>query len=360
MDALAQRLSLDAKVARRLEGAARCLGGLDTLSRAWPPWQGFAYYVLPALAAKAELELAGDDLDLADLLALGPEPAPNRPNHTLRRAVGVILAWRRLEAWPQDSPLTPSLVTEILPLLDAPHLARTPSHSTPESPGPAPGAPVWSLAPRWVQGGLPPLWAAGLALATWEREGPDHPNRSLAGRALLCGLAPRLGLPAQAFCGLGAWLSQAAQEHSLQLGTLIKQVRRTGAWRRFMEVFLTAVEKGAGRVRDISLQAQELEFSHQELVDTWVRAPRHPQRLLALLVRRPVLDVPSVAEQLEVTQRTAGLLLQKLKDLGLVKEITGQSRGRRFAYIPLLEILQPGWDRRGHEDDQGPENGDQL
>jgi hypothetical protein len=126
-----------------------------------------------------------------------------------------------------------------------------------------------------------------------------------------------------------------------------------------MGVFLTAVEKGAGRVRDISLQAQELEASHQELVDTWVRAPRHPRRLLALLVRRPVLDVPTVADQLEVTQRTAGLLLKKLKDLGLIKEITGQSRGRRFAYIPLMEILQPGWDSRGDEDDQGPKNGDQ-
>ena len=44
-----------------------------------------------------------------------------------------------------------------------------------------------------------------------------------------------------------------------------------------------------------------------------------------------------------MTQRTAGLLVAKLADQGLLREITGQRRGRRWAYQPLLRLLQPGW-----------------
>ncbi len=76
---------------------------------------------------------------------------------------------------------------------------------------------------------------------------------------------------------------------------------------------------------------------------TWVRAPANPLRLLDLLVGRPVLDLPLVAARLAVTQRTAGLLADKLLEHGLLAEITGQLRGRRFAYRGLLRLLQPGW-----------------
>jgi predicted transcriptional regulator len=61
------------------------------------------------------------------------------------------------------------------------------------------------------------------------------------------------------------------------------------------------------------------------------------------LLALPVIDLPTIAEKLEVTQRTAGLLVDKLADQALLAEITGQKRGRRFAYAPLMQLLQPGW-----------------
>jgi hypothetical protein len=80
-----------------------------------------------------------------------------------------------------------------------------------------------------------------------------------------------------------------------------------------------------------------------------VHAPKNPKRLLDLLLARPVVDLPEISQRLEVTQRTAGLLAEKLCDQALLTEITGQQRGRRFAYQPLLQLIQPGW---GEEPDQ--------
>ena len=101
----------------------------------------------------------------------------------------------------------------------------------------------------------------------------------------------------------------------------------------------------AEKVVDITARTQELYESHLDLVENWVRAPRHPIRLLRLFLVRPVLDLPLISAELKVTQRTAGLLVEKLKEHELINEITGQRRGRRFAYEPLLEILKSGLNR---------------
>ena len=337
-------LTLDMAAAERLAAASRLAGQVEALGLMWPWWESFALGPLAAAGAVAEAGLLGYQADLAELLALGPEPNPSRPKKGLRLAVGLTLAARKLKSVPPDRPLTPVLVTEIFQGIDAPHLARSKAPAARTEPaGPVEGSAVWTLAGRWIAGGLPPLWAAGLALASWEREGPEHRMRSLTGRVLLGGLAPRLGIPSAALVFLGPALAEAAQGHFRSWTALLKKVRGEGAWRSFLQVFLAAAELAARRAMEAALKVQALRESHLDLIETWVRAPRHPKQLLGLFLARPVLDLPLVSAELKVTQRTAGLLVDKLKEQGLIAETTGQRRGRRFAYAPLIDILQPGW-----------------
>ena len=150
-------------------------------------------------------------------------------------------------------------------------------------------------------------------------------------------------MPAHALDRLGPALAAAAGKEGRSLEDLLLQVRRQGAWRPLFHAFLCAVARSAREVAGLVRAAAELHRGHHELVETWVRAPNNPRRLLDLLLVRPVVDLPLVARRLEVTQRTAGLLVAKLADQGLLREITGQRRGRRWAYQPLLQLLQPGW-----------------
>ena len=133
---------------------------------------------------------------------------------------------------------------------------------------------------------------------------------------------------------------------------MVQDLRIEGSWRLFVEVFLAAAMMSAAQVAEILVQVQRLYLDHNELIAAWVRAPANPQRLLKVLVQHPVVDLPQVAQHLEVTQRTAGLLVRKLIEAGLLVETTGQKRGRKFAYKPLLALLQPGWG-----DDQEEETG---
>ncbi len=347
-----EKLIFDAATVRLLGRAERRLGELVLLARAWARYEELASWPLPIACACAEVALAGGAVDAAELAGLGPELTVSRPVKPLRQAIGLCLAWRRLLEHPVGEPLLPSLVGEVYAGLDAPWLARGGEEPDPPAPGELSGAAVWTLAPRWLETGVPPLWAAGMALAAWEREGPDQPRRQPAGRVLMAGLAPRLGLPARAFFALGPALERASRPLG-GMEKLYAGLRRGDSPRRFLGVFLAAVELSAAFVVSLGLAARALQADHHELVETWVRAPRHPQRLLALLLALPVVDLPRVAEELEVTQRTAGGLADKLSDQGLLCEITGQRRGRRFAYAPLLELLQPGWAPPGGDEEPG-------
>ena len=200
----------------RLGEAQRRIGGVETLARIWPFWQGFAQGPLNALFGQMEARMAGQEVDLAMILSLGSEPSPTRPKLGMRQAVGVILALQRLEKLTDEDVLDADLVAGLFQNIDAPQLSRSMNLGLAAVSAPPgsnmPGSNYWSMPPRLIEAGLPPLWAAGITLALWEREGPEHPNRSMAGRVLMAGLAMRLGLPYQAFCYLGPLSGSGGQQ----------------------------------------------------------------------------------------------------------------------------------------------------
>lgn len=317
--------------------ANRALGALALLGRLLPLWPQFSSGPLVALAAVEEARLAGRPVELSEMLALGPRPQPVRPPRELRRAVGRYLVWRELAARPADQPLDRQSVARLHQDLEAHHLVRG-AEETPPSPAPElPGAGIWLRAPAWRQAGLPALGVVALALAAWEREGPPA-RRQAAGRVLAAGLARSLGLPPAGFWLLGPALAQAAPANDLQ--GLYRPLRSGLGWRPWLETFLRAAAGSASRALELGLGLHKMLAEHRELIQAWLRAPRHPLLLLELLAQRVVLDLPTVSQELAVTHRTAGLLMEKLGGLKLTAEITGQQRGRRYAYQPLLELLQ--------------------
>jgi hypothetical protein len=334
-----QSLTLGAANVARLAQAERAIGEMSMAFELWPLAEPFAGGVLLPHGAVSLAHGLGHDVSLLDLLAQGPKPDPTRPDTNLRWASGLELAYQKISVLAGEQPITPSLVAQIFWYLDAPHLKREPPVEEP-SPGPLPGSAVWTLAAKWVSQGVSPLWAAGLALATWEREGPDHGRKTPAGMVLVCGLAARLGLTPASLFALYPMMRLAAQDQDPHgLDGIIKEVRKEGSWRSFIGIFLAAAAQSARAQVKAIMSARQLHLEHSELIRTWTRAPNNPLKLLDLLFRRPVVDIPSIAVDLWVTQRTAGLIVKKLVEHGLLLEITGQKRGRKFAYLPLLDYF---------------------
>jgi Fic family protein len=63
-------------------------------------------------------------------------------------------------------------------------------------------------------------------------------------------------------------------------------------------------------------------------------------RIHELLQKKPIVSVPMVSTELNLSAPTVRSSIDKLKKIGLVKEITGKKRDRLFSYQSYLEILQ--------------------
>jgi len=70
-----------------------------------------------------------------------------------------------------------------------------------------------------------------------------------------------------------------------------------------------------------------------------VRRQENAQQLMRYLYRKPVVDVKTVTELLEITQKTAGSLVDDLVSYGVLAEITGQRRNRLFVFREYLALF---------------------
>ena len=57
------------------------------------------------------------------------------------------------------------------------------------------------------------------------------------------------------------------------------------------------------------------------------------------MLRRPLLNVNLVKDELNVTFRTAGRLVEQAEAAGLLREITSHRRNRRFAYEQYIDLF---------------------
>lgn len=70
-----------------------------------------------------------------------------------------------------------------------------------------------------------------------------------------------------------------------------------------------------------------------------VRRQENAQQLMRYLYRKPVVDVKTVTELLEITQKTAGSLVDDLVSYGVLAEITGQRRNRLFVFREYIGLF---------------------
>ena len=62
-------------------------------------------------------------------------------------------------------------------------------------------------------------------------------------------------------------------------------------------------------------------------------------RLLDYLFEQPLVSVRMVERKLDCVYVTAAKLVDQFASLGLLKEITGQQRNRRYRYEPYLALF---------------------
>jgi predicted transcriptional regulator of viral defense system len=70
------------------------------------------------------------------------------------------------------------------------------------------------------------------------------------------------------------------------------------------------------------------------------RAAANGQRVMDRLFDHPIVTVATVREWLDITPAGANQIVSRLEGIGLLREITGYARNRRFRFEPYLRVFE--------------------
>ena len=119
-----------------------------------------------------------------------------------------------------------------------------------------------------------------------------------------------------------------------------QRVRQEGNWEGWIVYFARRLGEAAEASVDQLGRMDAVLQDHEARIDQHMSGLRTTAgRLLRELTSRPLITVSDVAGICGRTFANANLLVGRLEKLGMLREITGRRRHRRFLYSPYLEWL---------------------
>jgi Fic family protein len=182
---------------------------------------------------------------------------------------------------------------------------------------------------------LPPLVELALIHYQFESIHPFLDGNGRIGRLLITLFLCQRGILTKPLLYLSAFFERHRQEYYDHL----LQVSQQGAWRQWIEFFLTAVAEQSG---DAVRRARRLLDLHRNYYQTSLekRLPATSGQLIELVFMRPVLNARVAQESLKVTFPAAQKAIRALVDEGILAEITGGKRNKAYAAKEILKILE--------------------
>ena len=98
----------------------------------------------------------------------------------------------------------------------------------------------------------------------------------------------------------------------------------------------------------------KLRQEHRQTIATKLGGSAVGLQLLDVLFEQPIVNIRIVERRLRCVYVTASRLADQFVRLGLLKEITGFQRNRRFRYEPYLSLFEPQGRSMNHQGTEAP------
>ncbi len=348
-------IAMDNALIDILERANRALGRLDGLSVLFPDISLFIFFYIRKEAVLSS-QIEGTQSSLSDLLVFESDEAPGVPLEDVKEVSNYVAALtygiERIEA---DAPLTLRLLREIHAIL------LSGSRGADKQPG------EFRRSQNWIGGSRPgnalfvppPVHELLPCLDMWEKYLHDMPARTptLIKAALLHvqfetihpfldgnGRLGRLFIPLllcyeKALSKPLLYISLYLMAHRETYYRLLQRVRTEGDWEEWLTFFLTAVAETAEEATRTAQTIFRLIDSERSAIESMGRVAGNMLRLHHWMQKNPVFSITAAAESLKLSIQTIINSIDRLKALGIVREITGRQRKQVFVYDTLLKAL---------------------
>lgn len=184
---------------------------------------------------------------------------------------------------------------------------------------------------------LPPLIQVGLAHAQFETIHPFLDGNGRIGRLLITFLLTERDLLSRPVL----YLSHYFKRHRAAYYDRLQAVRDSGAWEDWLAFFLRGVTEVSGEAAATAHAILEMrEEFRSRITEELGRAAGNGHRIMDRLFDHPIVTVATVRDWLELTPAGANNLVRRLEEIGLLREITGYARNRRFRFDPYLRLFE--------------------
>jgi Fic family protein len=185
---------------------------------------------------------------------------------------------------------------------------------------------------------VPTLVKAGLVHVQFETIHPFLDGNGRLGRLLITLLLCDKGILKEPIL----YLSLYFKTHRRYYYDLLQRVREDGDWEAWIEFFLDGITETSLQAADAAKQILSLFEEDRAKIESLGRPATSALRVHQLLQQKPIIAIPDAARETGMSAPTVAKSIQHLRDLGLLREITGKQRGRMFVYSDYLGILSQG------------------
>lgn len=340
----------------RLDDALLALGRLDSITTLLPDTSIFLYsYVRKEAVMSSQIE--GTQSSLADLLVYEAEGAPGVPLDDVQEVSGYVAALEHgLVLLRGGLPICLRLMNEMHAKLMAhgrgagksPGEIRrsqnwiggaSPSRAAFVPPPPQRLAECLSALERFINDQPQrhtPLIKAALTHVQFETIHPYLDGNGRLGRLLIPIILVNEGVLREPLL----YLSLYFKTHRSAYYDLLQKAREEGEWEEWLWYFATAIAATANQAVDIARALTQLYAADRERIQASLgRLATSALLVHHALYARPIANIAHICGQTGQSPNTVAKMLGKLIELGIVRELTGQKRGRVFSYTGYLDIL---------------------
>jgi Fic family protein len=185
--------------------------------------------------------------------------------------------------------------------------------------------------------GLPPLIQVGLAHAQFETIHPFLDGNGRLGRLLITFLLTEKRLLKKPVL----YLSHYFKRHRAEYYERLQAVRDAGDWEGWLEFFLRGVREVSGEATATAAAILRMREDYRARITEHLgRAAANGHRVMDRLFDHPIVTVATVRDWLGITPVGANQIVSRLEAVGLLREITGYARNRRFRFEPYLKLFE--------------------
>ena len=183
---------------------------------------------------------------------------------------------------------------------------------------------------------MPALIRIGLTHAQFETIHPFLDGNGRVGRLLITFLLCEQGTLQSPVL----YLSHYFKANRAEYYKYLQNIRKDGGWEAWLKFFLQGVADVSREATETARAIVDLrETDRDKIINELGRVAGNALKVHELLFRFPLVSVNPIAEMLDVSFTSANRLVERMVEVGILVESTGNARNRVFNYSSYINLF---------------------